>query len=482
MLNQSSDPGRDLEQSPGAVGSAPPGSPDWWLRRLERDLAARRGRIDEYSRYYDGEHPLAFASEKFRSAFGGLFREFADNWCDLVVDAVDERLNVEGFRLGDTTDGDKKAWQIWQYNQLDADSQLAHTDALIHGESYAMVWYGDDNTAEITVEHPNQVIVAYAAGSQRKRVAALKKWVDDDGYVYATVYLPDGIYKYRSAKPTKSASSARVSAWVQREVDGEGWPLKNPLGVVPIVPLVNRPRLLQPGCSEIRKVIPIQNAINKLVADMLVASEFGAFRQRWATGIEIPVDPETNQPIEPFKVAVDRFLISENADAAFGEYSQTDLTIFVKGIEMLVQHVASQTRTPPHYFYLSGQFPSGEAIKSAETGLVAKSHRKMRHFGESWEEVIKLALMVVGSRKANAMAETIWRDPESRSDSEQADAVTKRVSIGVPRQQAWEDLGYSPQQIERFKQMLRDERDFAPQPVLPAAQPAGQPTVQPTAE
>jgi hypothetical protein len=56
--------------------------------------------------------------------------------------------------------------------------------------------------------------------------------------------------------------------------------------------------------------------------------------------------------------------------------------VFVKAVEMLVQHIASQTRTPPHYFALTGQFPSGDAIKSAETGLVAKVRRKMVHFGE----------------------------------------------------------------------------------------------------
>jgi hypothetical protein len=73
----------------------------------------------------------------------------------------------------------------------------------------------------------------------------------------------------------------------------------------------------------------------------------------------------------------------------FGQFAQTDLTVFVKAVEMLVQHIASQTRTPPHYFALTGQFPSGDAIKSAETGLVAKVRRKMRPLRRGWEEVIR---------------------------------------------------------------------------------------------
>ena len=41
-------------------------------------------------------------------------------------------------------------------------------------------------------------------------------------------------------------------------------------------------------------------------------------------------------------------------------------------------------------------------------------------------------------------SETIWADPEYRSESELADALVKRAAIGVPRQQLWEDAGYSP--------------------------------------
>ena len=212
---------------------------------------------------------------------------------------------------------------------------------------------------------------------------------------------------------------------------------------------------------------------------MLVASEFGAFRQRWVTGMEIPRDPETNQPVEPFRAAVDRLWMSENPEVKFGEFSSTDLVPYVKSVEMLVQHVASQTRTPPHYFYLSGQFPSGESIKSAETGLVAKARRKMRHLSESWEEVMRLAFAVEDDERADfAAAETIWADPESRTEGEHVDATLKKKALDVPIQQLWEDLGYSPQQIERFRGMLAESAFLnalagppapAPTPALPPA-------------
>ena len=424
-------------------------------KSLYRDLNARQPDIDRYNDYYDGKHRLAFASEKFRNAFGGMFREFADNWCDLVPDAVEERLNVEGFRFGiDSDTGDRDAWRMWQANSLDAESQLAHTEALVTGEGFVMVGPNADDEANplITVESSRECYVRHAPGNRRRRVAGIKSW-QDGRKTFVNLITPEFVWKWQG-----TTAGGSVPVLTPREERTEPWPAPNPLGIVNLVPLRNRPRLGRDGVSEIKRVVPMQDAVNKLVADMLVASEFSAFRQRWVTGMEIPTDPITNMPVEPFKAAVDRLWIGENPETKFGEFGETSLANYAAAIELIVQHIASQTRTPPHYFALTGQFPSGESIKSAETGLVAKVRRKQRHFGESWEEVIRLAFLASGNpeRAAALDAEVIWGDPESRSESEHIDALTKKRALGVPLRQLWEDAGYSPQQIERFRTM-RDE-------------------------
>lgn len=442
------------------------GTPDWWLHRLDTALAGRQHNYSKLDDYYTGRHPMAFASRKFREAFGGLFSAFADNWMQIVVDAVEERLNVEGFRLGADQDerGDTDAWKIWQANQLDADSQIAHTEALVYGESYILVWPGDEYPT-ITVESPRQTIVMRKSGSRRRRAAGLKKWVDDDGYEVAYLYLPEWVYKYRSKRKSDPMfiGPADPSRWEPLELQDEDWPLPNPLGVVPLVPLVNRPRLHGDGMSELANVIPTQDAVNKLVADMLVASEYAAFPQRWATGFEIPSDPETGEalPNAELRAALSRLWASDDPETKFGQFQAADLSNYKSAIEMLVQHIASQTRTPPHYFYLSGQFPSGESIKSAETGLVAKARRKMRHFGEAWEEVIRLGFATLGDDRAQSPdAEAIWGDPESRSESEHIDSVVKKKALNVPMRALWEDAGYTPQQIVRFESALAREQLF----------------------
>lgn len=434
-------------------------------KQLAKQLQADRPALAKLDRYYRGEHPLAFASEKFEKAFGGLFRMFADNWVPLVVDAVRQRLHVTGFRFRDV-EADDAAWEMWQANYLDADSDILHTDAMVYGRSYVSVGANDDGPPLITVESPKNVIVKVSEDSRRRRLAALRVFKDDDGTKAATLYTPDEVWRWIQT----SSSMANGGSWQLRaEVED------NELGRVPIVPFLNRPRLDPWGYPEIANVLPLQDAVNKLVADMLVASEYTSLPQRYATGLEIERDPVTNEPKDPFPAKA-RLWQSEAPDAKFGQFQAGDLGNYVRAVEMLIQHVASQTSTPPHYFYLKGEFPSGESIKSAEAGLVAKANDKTRTFGESWEEVMRLAFRAMGDPRADdTMAETIWADVEIRTESQHVDAVLKKLALGVPNEQLWEDLGYSPPQIKRFAELrAAQERSNAEQSAI--ALGLGQPT------
>jgi hypothetical protein len=116
--------------------------------------------------------------------------------------------------------------------------------------------------------------------------------------------------------------------------------------------------------------------------------------------------------------------------------------------------------TPPHYLnLLKGQLTSAEPIRSAEASLVSKARRRQRSFGGTWEEVMRLALLVRdGTERPGLEAmEVVWRDPETRTVAQAADAAVKKAEIGVPFGQLAEDLGYTPTQIERMRQMRRQD-------------------------
>jgi hypothetical protein len=448
-------------------------SADDLARTLNGALEARMDDVLRYAAYYQGEQRLAFATSKWRETFGALFAELSDNWCQLVVDASVERLKVEGFRFGPSDqDADDEAWQLWQANYLDADSTLAHTEASKTGIAYLLVLPGDDpDTPRITVESPFQCIVWHAPDDRRKRLAGLKRWTDDDGTSRAVVYTAEGFYRYVRPKQRRT--------W---QADGPA--IANPVGVVPLVPMLNNPTILGDGISDLNAVIPLQDAVNKLLADMLVNSEYVAFPQRFATGLEIPTDPETNRPLdrEKFLSSVSRLWVAENPDVKFGQLSESDGVGYVKQIEVLIQHVAAQTRTPPHYLLgQSGNFPSGESLKATETGLVAKVKRKQTTYGETWEEAMRLAFLYRGdtARGSAANAETIWADPESRSEGELVDALIKLQTIGYPFEVLWAMHGESPQQIARMRQLRNlPNRDQPPEPEGDALEPTTNDTDQ----
>jgi hypothetical protein len=382
---------------PLRLDEQPEGTVGYWLGRLSAALDAQAAEAAVYTAYDEGHHPLQFATSKFRETFGSLFSEFADNWCPVVVDSSNERLQVQGFRFGSRGyEGDKAAWDIWQRNNLDADSGLCHREAIKTGTAFVIVDQGDP--PRITVESPAEVIVAHAPGDRRLRIAALKRWIDYDRIHHATVYLPEGTYRFRTREPIEVGQEVR---W--EPDDPEHVP--NPFGtVIPVIPMRNNPSMIRGGRSDLAVVIDLQNAVNKIVTDMLVASEYAAFRQRWATGVEIPVDPDTGRPnSEPYLSSISRVWTIPDEAAKFGEFDVTDLGNYVKAVETLIQHLAAQTRTPPHYLTAGlGQWPSGDSLKASEAGLVAKVKRKQIDFGEAWEEAMRLAFLAQGDDDARS--------------------------------------------------------------------------------
>lgn len=428
------------------------GTPEYWLARLNNALDDRFWLLGLYSDYYEGRHRSMFQSKKYREEFGYLARGVMINFCCLVVDAERERLTVDGFRFGNDALNDQ-AWRLWQRSRMDARSDIAITDALRYGVSYLMVGPGKGGRAKISVESPLDTIVAHDPEDPDTRLAALKRVLDDDGYELAWLYLPDAIYKFRSRQSRTAGTARQDQYWDKRTVPGEAWPLPNPLKVVPVVPLLNNPTSKAQGRSELQNVIPIQDLLNKEAADLLIASEFVAYPQRYAIGIEAPVNPTTGEAVEPFKAGVNRLWMTEGENVTFGQFPAGSLQPYVQVIEMHTQQIATISKTPPHYLLGStGTFPSGESLKATETGLVSKSRQAQRFLGEPIEEAVAMALRLEGAALPDdALSETVWHDPENRIQGELTDAVLKESTLGVPFEFLMEKLGYSQIQIQRMK-------------------------------
>jgi hypothetical protein len=441
-----------------------------WVDELHGALVNRRTDIEKHDAYYEGKHPLQFASEQFRKAFGGLFDSFSDNWCGVVVDAKAERLEVAGFRADGQRDADRATWDLWRKHELDSESNGAFVDGLVSGRVFGLAWEGPEGE-EITFEHASQAIVGYKPGT-RQRIAGLKCW-SDDTTDYATLYTVDELWKFERPRQ-KTESGLYVSTfgdgkWRQRIVADEPWPLEHSLGAVPLVEIPNRKRLRSEPTSEIASVIPVQDAVNLLWSHLITASDFAAFPQRVVLGAEQPMERKydndgnvvSEQPIPLERFRQGRIWWLDDENAKIDEWAAADLSNYTKVIELAVQHIAAQTKTPPDY--LLGQMAnlSGEALTAAERGLVSAVVERQNAFQGGIRELMRLGHIAAGdpaAAEAITRGTVVWKDPQYRTEGEHVDALMKMKSLGVPDEVIWERIpGVDQTEIERWKALQADQ-------------------------
>lgn len=449
-----------------------------WRDRLDAALTERLPRLKLYSDYYRGDHRLQFATSKFREAFGEMFEAFATNWCGLVVDVAVERLEIQGFRFGeDDADGD--AWAMWQANRLDAQSIAGHTEAVKCETAYIQTGppRRPGGQPVITIEAPTQVITESDPSDRQHVLAALKKYVDQSGDVVSVVYLEDEIVTYRRSGVVERLRGLGLDIPISATGSEEVGRRPNLLGRVPIVPLENSPSLLGGGVSDLKPAIALNDAANKFFTDMIHASEFTSFPQRVATGVQLPRDPITGEvlPEAEIRAAVSRLWAFEAPDASVTQLAAGDLSSYVEGVDLAVQHLAAQTRTPPQLLLTKLANVSADALTAAESGLVARCKRKHVDFSDSWEQAMRDAFRWraidrqesgedAGEdlRRAEMFeAETIWADPQTQDPIVLSQSLTNKQSIGVPQVVLWEEADYSQQQIQRMQRLKKVEEEKA---------------------
>jgi hypothetical protein len=442
-----------------------PGAPEWWLNALERRHKAEVEDLARYNAHYEGTQPLSYLAPELVLELADRLRQVVVAWPQLVVDSVEERLDVEGFRLGEEPEADEDLWALWQANDLDEGSQQAHLDALIMRRSYAIVGTNDERPSQpiITVESPLQVV--HERNPRTRRVSgAAKFWTDGEGEGSrcATLYLPN-----------------QTSWW---RYDGGRWVPDSDYpaddhgkGVVPVEPIVNRPRLRAAlgsvdqaacgeGTSDLAPVIPLSDAACKIATDMMVAAEFHAMPRRWALGFsEDDFQDEHGNTLGAFSRVAGRIWATERTKqegAEVGQFPEANLSGFHDTMKLLGQLVASVSGLPGHYLGLVTDNPaSADAIRSGEARLVKRAERKQRSFGGSWERVMRTALLWRDGAVPDdaARMETIWRDAATPTVGQRADAAVKLFQGHVvPLRQTREDLGYSATQIDRMED--EDER------------------------
>jgi hypothetical protein len=149
-----------------------------------------------------------------------------------------------------------------------------------------------------------------------------------------------------------------------------------------------------------------------------------------------------------------------DTDVRFGQFDPANLTQFLDVQDRFLVAIARVSRTPLHYIMpQSGDFPSGESLKTAETPFLAKVADRMESFGNTWQEVMLFALQVAQAPAASADEIAVdWRDPAPKSAKEQAETAAIKQGIGVPLPVLLAELDYTETEIDDMIQAEQDRQ------------------------
>lgn len=408
-------------------------------------LKAKATYYDRLFRYYDGHHPLVYSSERMTDIFSSLNARFTQNWCAVVIDSVIERIQLRRIMVADNEQATDRLDELLNASELTLESDDAHTAALVTGESYIVAWPDEDTgQPEAYYNDPRTVHLFYEANRPRSKRFACKWWIGDDDYRYLTLYYPDRLEYYRSSNKVRSVGDGGVLS--SNEVsNGKSFVSTgaemNPFGVVPVFHFRRERRVI---ASELQNVIEPQDAVNKLLADMMISAEFGAFPQRYIISQGSP-GVFKNSPNIIWDVPASD---GEGQATSVGQFEATQLSNYLEAIDKWVTAIAIISRTPKHYFFGQGGDPSGESLIAMEAPLNHKAQKYIDRFVATWSELGAFLLRMDGAGDIDDNAIVpVFDKPETVQPYTQALIRKESVQAGIPLMWQMGQEGYTEQEL-----------------------------------
>ena len=440
-----------------------------WLRIMhETDLPHLR----EYNALYEGTAPLHYIHPEILRLLDGRLQAVSLGWPSIAVDPLHERLELTGFRYSDDGDdvdepdadlaeaavpADENLRRVWADNNLAQEFPMGLLDALVMKRSYLCVGTNEDDpdVPLVTVESPLEVFAEVDPRTRRVR-AAMRRWCENEALQvrlpeeYATLYLPERTVWYDRGP----------SGWRETGRD------EHNLGVVPVVPMVNRGRLsARYGRSELTPaLISLSHAANKIASDMMVGAEFHAMPLRAVFGIgpDDMVDERGNK-MTIMQALMGRLLTvptDEAGEVKPYEWPASSLDNFHGTLNQLARAAAGLLGYDAHEFGFATDNPaSAEALRARESRAVRRAEVKITGLSGAPKRAMQLVRRLQESDwdpRAKRL-ECIWREPSTPTKAAAADAAMKLFTTSpepiVPLRQTREDLGYNDEQIK----LMEDE-------------------------
>jgi len=434
-----------------------------WTNHLLAKIDKQARYAEPFERRYANEHILPFLAREYAEVYPGLVIATADGrvadtvgtlnltssldvpksgTAAIVVDALTERLVLQGLTAPDDDEAAHLLEQAWEDNDLDVMHHEGHREALIAARAFVSVARdaSRDDRAVVGIESATQAAVYRRQSVPYDVTAYLKIWTDDwTGVRRGLLRLPGWDYDLTegTVETRDPEGSGEKSRW---SVSGD--PRPTGLEGVPVAEVAPRSRLLKEPVSEIDPIASLIDIVDLVEGLLVFAGHFGAVPIRWGSGLEVPRDPKDptkpllgpdGKPAIGFHPRADHFWGSTSKDAKFGQLEPAGLASFVTWAEHASAKVRAKTALASTYFSLDlKSHMSAELLKTDEAPMI----RRVRRMGEqgslnqSWRRVGQW-ILAIEAPTTRTRVRGRWVDPETRIDAQLVDQFTKLVASGM---------------------------------------------------
>lgn len=375
---------------------------------------------DEINRdYHEGRHPRLEWITKIKKVFGESVADQVHqmNYCELAIEKPLARMAVEGFE-------DPTADELFKANHLNLTQRDLYSDAMIVRQGFVVVAESveegpDAPPYDIVVQRAEDCYVEMGSLKPDDRDFGVKVTADpnlgDEGGYRAWVWDRENYWRYIAdvgnpdEKPIPKASEFQPDP-----EDPEG-----PHGFdrVPLIPF----RLGRDPRSRLDSLRPVQDRIDMLEIQKVIAGLFGASRQRvFFTTQELSAEDTEASP--DFAIVLDPGN-AEDGEAKVSEFEHTPLENFDGGIDAEIDRFYEIASLPKTGRMNVSTAASGESKKADEGEFVEMIRGYTDSFTESWREVFTLL---------GIDSEVVWKSPVTRDEQREMETVKVAVDAGVP--------------------------------------------------
>lgn len=483
-----------------------------WLD-LEEALESLHDALPGYDKaeaYYEGTVKEKFLNKAVQALLTGSDTDFNVNLAGRVVDAVQDRMEIAAVTAEPIDDGeedenesdeeertnvvttasgfapagveepeeeemseeekalDEAVSKIWRDNEMDIEAPEIHQKMLEYGDAYLFVGLCDDEDVEddrvdLFFNSPKNVRILYDDENPRKKRLVIKRWEigpKRNKRIRLNLYYPDGTYKFISKGSSDRTGAADFEVFVDESTDEMGF-LPNESGELPFFHF----RTARPyGRPEHQKAYGAQDALTKIITNMMSTTDFAAFPQRWAlqengttTDDDLDWDEgdggataDTKNPSDLQSQLISgpgRIWPLRNMKAV-GQFQAADVTQFLQPLDKFTGLMAAVTATPVSYFLVTlgavATAASGESQRKGESPFLSKVNARQLSAEATWQDAVTYGLKLIGME---AEVKVRWAPIQIVSGKEGWEGVQAQQKAGVPVRQTLLEAGYTEAEV-----------------------------------